>query len=467
MMGGAVSVLALAGLVGSKRVLIAVLIGSVAAVCAVLALWSDPDIRIFLLGGTLQGASLDTFFSGRFSIWEEAALVIGDTPLTGMGLGTFGSVMDSAYPTAAGPRRLEDAHQQFLQAGTDFGVIGAVCWIGLWAGIFAMLVNLRQRLRSGKLPRYLAGGLLAALTGFLLFNLVDSVSPGWIGQIGFWFLAGLAVRMRRQVMGKVASRGWIAKGLVPVIAGPLLAIVVVYAGGGGISGNSLGLQLHRQLLQPDFVAPDVPDDSNRANFLWLSGLAKYQAGDDSEGGRLWLQLVSQSPAHWRFMRSSCPRDTKLAEAALAADAQNAEAHFWLSAALEESDPVRSIALLRSGLALDPGAGTEWLRLGDAISKRAGGASLEEAMTAYGNACRNGDPGANGCVRAGGIAEELGRATEALHYYQQSNWDVGRKRAAELDPANAHRPVMAYVWGLLALLLTGTAGWIVRAGGLFT
>ena len=166
------------------------------------------------------------------------------------------------------------------------------------------------------------------------------------------------------------------------------------------------------------------------------------------------------------MRSHRPRDTKLAEAALAADAQNAEAHFWLSAALEESDPVRSIALLRSGLSLDPGAGTEWLKLGDSISKRDGEAALEEAMTAYGNACRNGDPGANGCVRAGGIAEQLGRATEALHYYQQSNWDVGRKRALELDPSNADRPAMAYIWGLLALLLSGIAGWVVRAGGLF-
>ncbi|MEZ5328187.1 MAG: O-antigen ligase family protein [Verrucomicrobiales bacterium] len=463
MLGGALSVFVLAGLLGTQRVLIAVLIAGVAAVCGVLALWSDPAIRIFLLGGTLQGASLDTFFSGRFSIWEEAALVIGDTPLTGIGLGTFGAIMDASFPVAAGPRQLEDAHQQFLQAGTDFGAAGAVCWGGLWAGILVMLVKLRLRLRGGKLPRYVAGGLLAALSGFLLFNLVDSVSPGWAGQIGFWFLAGLTVRMRRQVMGKTASRGWMAKGLVPVIAGALLAVVLVFAGGGGMSGNKLGVQLHRQLLDPGFAAPDVPDNA-RANFLWLSGLAKYRAGDEAAGERLWLQLASKSPRHWRFMQSIRPRDVKLAGAALSAGAENAEAHFWLAASLEESDPERSIALLRSGLVLDPAAGAEWLRLGDAMTKHNGEASLEEAMGAYGNACSNGDPGANGCVRAGRIAEQLGRATEALHYYQQSNWEVGRKRALELDPASAERPAMAYAWGVLALLLAGLAGWLVRVGG---
>jgi O-antigen ligase len=462
MLGAALSVVALAAVLGNKQVIIATVIAGLAGVCGVLALWSDPDIRVFLMGGTLQGASFDTFFSGRFSIWEEATLVIRDLPLTGTGLGTFGSVMDAAFPPSGGARNLEDAHQQFLQAGTDFGVAGAVCWIWVWGGLFVILMKLRQRLRSGKLPRYLAGGLLAGFCGFLLFNLLDAVSPGWVGQIGFWCMAGLAVRMRRQVMGKVASRGWLSRGLVPVAGGLVLAIAAAFMFAGGIGGHLHGLKLYRQLLQDDFVAPDIDGAGDaQANALWLSGLAKYRSGESDAGEELWSRLVTRSPRHLRLVRSNQPQNAVLAEVALQADSNNAEACFWLSEIVESTDPDRSISLLRTGLSLEPGEGREWLRLGDLLTKNGNQAALEDALHAYGSACRNGDPGANGCVRAGGIAEQLGRASEAFYYYQKSNWEVGRKRARELHPSGSGRPIMTYVWCIFAAGLLVTAGWYLH------
>lgn len=457
--GAVLSMVVLVVLMGNRQVVIASLLAGIGGLCGLLALWSDPEVRVFLLGGTLQGASLDTFFSGRLSIWKEAVLVIGDSPLTGVGMGTFGAIMDAAFTPAGGARHLEDAHQQFLQAGTDFGLAGAVCWVWLWGGIFGILRKLLHRLRSGKLPRLLAAGLLASFSGFILYNLLDSVSPGWVGQIGFWFLAGLAVRMRRQVMGREASRGWLQRGLVPLGIGFASAGIVAFTVTGGIDQNFLGAKLHRQLLQSGFEAPDVSAD-DRANFLWLSGLAKFRAGDESSCHELWGKLVTESPRHWRFVRSLQPESVELAELAVQSNNKNAEGHFWLSRALEQSDPDRSLTLLRSGLALAPDAGREWLRLGEALTADGGKGTMEDALTAYGNACRHGDPGANGCVRAGGLAEQLGRSTEALHYYRLSNWEVGQKRARELDPSSARRPMMTYVWSILAVGLVLFSGWFL-------
>ena len=314
-----------------------------------------------------------------------------------------------------------------------------------------MQVKLLRRLRSGTLPRYVNAGLIAAFCGHLAFNLLDSVSPGWPGQIGFWFMAGLTVRMRRQVMGKVAARHWMGRGLVPVVGGGVAAAAVAVSSGSLLKNNFLALSLHAHLQHPESSQPDSDDNPN-PGISWLSGIAAHRAGDTDRADALWRALVADSPRHWWLVRSVRPHSLQLAEVAMSVGASNAEAHFWMSDATEQTDAERSIALLRSGLALDPTAGREWLRLGDFLTRDGRTDRLEEALMAFGSACRNGDPGANGCVRAGAVAEQLGRSSEALAYYKQSNWAVGQKRARELDPRSGRLPLGGYLYAGLAAAL---------------
>ena len=57
---------------------------------------------------------------------------------------------------------------------------------------------------------------------------------------------------------------------------------------------------------------------------------------------------------------------------------------------------------------------------------------DTALDAFLQACRHGDPGANGCARAAAIAAERGDLEAAIRYYRLSNWSEAEARARELE-----------------------------------
>jgi tetratricopeptide (TPR) repeat protein len=117
----------------------------------------------------------------------------------------------------------------------------------------------------------------------------------------------------------------------------------------------------------------------------------------------------------------------LARRAIAAQPDNASGYFWLASLLAAEAPDEAIALYRQGVSLAPEDGRGWLALADLL--RAAG---DDALDAYLQACLHGDPGANGCLRAGSLAEERGDVAAAIEYYRLSNWDTARSKAAELE-----------------------------------
>src|SRR5262249_45371462 len=150
------------------------------------ALASDPS-------GTALGSTLS--LQARVEIWSRALLMLQDFPFTGIGLNTFPVVLQALYPPfLTGPdETIPHAHNLFLQTGVDLGIPGLLaflwilglvwrCWLRAWrtderaraaqgVGLLSAATDWISR------PAALAG-VLAGITGHLVFGLTDAVTLG-------------------------------------------------------------------------------------------------------------------------------------------------------------------------------------------------------------------------------------------------------------------------------------------------
>jgi tetratricopeptide (TPR) repeat protein len=125
-----------------------------------------------------------------------------------------------------------------------------------------------------------------------------------------------------------------------------------------------------------------------------------------------------------IVQSKYPNNIALAEHAVAAHPESAEAWFWLGDLL----PEYTIEYYRYGLALKPSDGLRWLKLGGLLQTN----DPQAAIQAYLQACKNGDPGYSGCLHAGDLAEKIGDYEAAIEYYRLSHYDRIRNNADKLE-----------------------------------
>ena len=119
-----------------------------------------------------------------------------------------------------------------------------------------------------------------------------------------------------------------------------------------------------------------------------------------------------------------PNDMEMAQLALNAQPNSAEGWFWTG----DLTPEKMIEYYRQGLTITPTDGLRWIVLGDALAEK----DAHAALQAYLQGCHNGDPGYNGCGRAGGIAEKLGLYEDAVRYYLLSSYPPFRQRGLDLE-----------------------------------
>lgn len=119
--------------------------------------------------GTEAARQEETFFSSRGWIWQDTLKMIRANPITGVGLGAFGTV----YPAYSRNDQLNvsQAHNDYLQILADGGLIGG--GLALW-----FLILLVRAIRYGCYagdPFYggLALGCSAAVIGMLVHSLFD------------------------------------------------------------------------------------------------------------------------------------------------------------------------------------------------------------------------------------------------------------------------------------------------------
>jgi O-antigen ligase len=108
-----------------------------------------------------------TSAAARLDYWKAASQVIREHPVVGSGPGTFGVVYQQIKGPQSEMARL--AHNDYLQQGSDSGVVGMLAYVGLWVGSMVLLYR-SSCLMPGAFCVWL--GLLGlGLQGFVEFGL--------------------------------------------------------------------------------------------------------------------------------------------------------------------------------------------------------------------------------------------------------------------------------------------------------
>ena len=128
------------------------------------------------------GMARDRTAAWRVVVWRDAALMIRDRPILGVGPGEFRracAVYEDRGGPAPGPARSRDAlryrehaHNLFLQVGAETGLAGLAALIG--AGALAA----RAAARWARASPGLGSGTAAALAAFAAYSLADSTWSG-------------------------------------------------------------------------------------------------------------------------------------------------------------------------------------------------------------------------------------------------------------------------------------------------
>lgn len=148
---------------------------------------------------TSIGDLADSSTSYRVSIWQASVKIIGEYPLTGIGVGT--GAFSRVYPlySLAGIESAPHSHNLFLQTAIEVGVPGLITLLAvivLFAqGSFSFFKKCKDGdMKSGKL---LSLGFFAGMVGVLLQGLTDYIWYNYRLYLMFWLVIGLAEAVRR------------------------------------------------------------------------------------------------------------------------------------------------------------------------------------------------------------------------------------------------------------------------------
>ncbi len=169
---------------------------------ALLLFWFSP-YREPLVSHIFTPASADgalSTLSGRVALWERAATALTEAPLTGVGLGMFRFVQPRLYPLFTVPLQSDigHAHNQFLQAGMDVGVLGLIAYLALWGGAATLALVTLWRSPAASLQPVLLG-LLAGWLGHFLWATVEVHALGSKGGWFWWWSLGCMTAVMLQM----------------------------------------------------------------------------------------------------------------------------------------------------------------------------------------------------------------------------------------------------------------------------
>ncbi len=106
----------------------------------------------------------------RMTYWRTGLRMAADRPLAGVGLGNFGAAYPAYQYPGAGDVTV--AHNDYLQALCETGLLGFAAFIGFWAWLLAHGAR-RIRLEENASERWLMAGLFAGLLAFLMHAAMD------------------------------------------------------------------------------------------------------------------------------------------------------------------------------------------------------------------------------------------------------------------------------------------------------
>jgi putative inorganic carbon (HCO3(-)) transporter len=139
----------------------------------------------------------------RLLMWRDGLRIIREHPWFGVGMNTVRDAwwqFDLAAYKKYGLRL--HFHSTIIQIGVEMGIPALLSWILLMGCYCYLLVRLATRARDAG-DRFVYGlslGIVGATVGFLAGSLVQYDFGDSLVVLLFWFLAGLALAMRRQEM---------------------------------------------------------------------------------------------------------------------------------------------------------------------------------------------------------------------------------------------------------------------------
>lgn len=139
---------------------------------------------------------VDATLNQRVEIWERTIAMIGDYPLTGVGMSMFYlAIRDEPYiVTQLANRPPPHAHNALLQVGADLGVPGIGIWL-LWHGI--ALFYLWSVWRKGTpFGRHLAVVLALSLGAHSFYGLGDAIKLWDRYAFVWWWLMGMVCALQ-------------------------------------------------------------------------------------------------------------------------------------------------------------------------------------------------------------------------------------------------------------------------------
>lgn len=150
-----------------------------------------PAVALRSVQSTAALASLDvdSFTSGRIAVWLAALRMIKDHPLLGLGYGNFESHY-LRYLVEWPSMRMTHAHNILLNLWAETGVFGVATFAWL---VWTALQTGRALLRAtqGTPWHGPVAGIIAALLGFLVHNLVSDGLPSPVAAVGLALNLGL------------------------------------------------------------------------------------------------------------------------------------------------------------------------------------------------------------------------------------------------------------------------------------
>ena len=376
----------------------------------------------------------------RFDLWRGAAEMIADYPLTGVGPGLFGRVFREYRDPAYVDDRLGTAHNAYLNAMAETGLLGAavmlaagtaiaLAWWRLWRGA-------EDRARRLRLE-----AAFAALIGLGAQSLFDTFVATPIVMLSIFLIATCTIAPGSALTPQPTSaRGW-AAGLAAVLAIYALAFFQFDRAQAHHLASLRAPDIETALIEARAAAAlDPALGLYDLQIAYLTAAAAAARGDDAAAVTAYQAALEREPT-WEAGWLN-----------LAGHAERAGAIDVALAALE-----RAIALNHAN-----GAGIHWARLAEAHAA----APADTVLERY----RLGMAGAGVLDSAFWAATPQRRAALAAYITDETiplipRWHTAVAHGLPLDGLIAEPPVTAADWwgrGERALALDGSPAEAVEA-----
>ncbi len=170
-----------------KIIFVIFLVGVVSSAFIIIAETNHLVERISTIKPVLEDP-FDVTSASRLSLWESAAMMIKDRPLTGTGVGTF----KYAFPSYRNGifKGAVYAHNGYLQIASGSGIAALIFYVVFWASVILTGIRLMKK-KSKNIISLAAPGLLGAIFAVLVHEFVDCHCLTAGGGLIFFAVAGL------------------------------------------------------------------------------------------------------------------------------------------------------------------------------------------------------------------------------------------------------------------------------------